>query len=42
MIIRTVPGWPGSREGIISMLDEIITTSTAVDGLTGEKGISGP
>lgn len=40
-IIRTVLGRPGNREEIISMLDEIITTSTAVDGLTGEKGIAG-
>lgn len=40
-IIHTVLGWPGNREEVLGMLGDIITQSTAVDGLTGEKGLAG-
>jgi len=39
--IHTVLGWPGNRAEVMAMLDAIITKVTAVDGLTGEKGIAG-
>lgn len=40
-IIHTVLGWSGNRTEVMSMLDAIISKATAVDGLTGEKGIAG-
>lgn len=40
-VIQTVLGWPGNREEIREMLDGVISTATAVDGLTGEKGLAG-
>ncbi|MDX9974528.1 MAG: hypothetical protein RBU21_16205, partial [FCB group bacterium] len=40
MIIKTVLGWPGNREEILGLLDGIITESTKVDGVSGEKGLS--
>lgn len=39
--IHTVLGWPANRAEVMAMLDAIITKVTAVDGLTGEKGIAG-
>ncbi len=40
-IIKTVLGWPGNRDEVMGLLGEIIDKSTAVDGLTGEKGLTG-
>lgn len=40
-IIQTVLGWPANRDEVTAMLDAIIDKSTAVDGLTGEKGMAG-
>lgn len=40
-IIRTVLHWPENRPEILAALNGIVTTSTAVDGLTGEKGLAG-
>jgi hypothetical protein len=39
--IKTVLEWPENREEIERLLGEIITRSTAVDGVTGEKGMAG-
>lgn len=39
--IHTVLGWPRNRAEVMAMLDGIISKATAVDGLTGEKGIAG-
>jgi oligo-alginate lyase len=39
--LHTVLGWPGNRAEVMAMLDAIITKATAVDGVTGEKGIAG-
>ena len=39
--IHTVLGWPANRGDVTAMLDEIIRQATAVDGLSGEKGLAG-
>jgi hypothetical protein len=39
--IETVLGWPGNRDEINAALDRIIVRATAVDGLSGEKGLAG-
>jgi len=39
--LHTVLGWPGNRAEVMAMLDAIISKATAVDGVTGEKGIAG-
>ncbi len=39
--LHTVLGWPGNRNLILSLLDKMITKATAVDGVTGEKGLAG-
>ena len=41
LVINTVLRWPGNREGVLSDLDAIIEKSTAVDGMSGEKGLAG-
>jgi hypothetical protein len=41
LIIKTVLGWPGNRDEVFSILDGIIEKATAVDGVTGEKGLAG-
>ncbi len=33
--------WPESRHRVTEMLDDLIADATAVDGVTGEKGLSG-
>lgn len=38
---EAVRGWPESRPRVTEILDELIAGATAVDGLTGEKGLSG-
>jgi hypothetical protein len=40
-ILHTVLGWPGNRDQVMAMLDGILQKATAVDGLTGEKGLAG-
>jgi hypothetical protein len=40
-MLQTVLGWPGNRAEVMAMLDAIIHKATAVDGVTGEKGIAG-
>ncbi len=41
LIIRTVLNWPANREEVLTLLDAIIEQSTAVDGVSGEKGLDG-
>lgn len=40
LVTETVLGWPDNRERVNEMLDEILATGTAVDGVTGEKGLA--
>jgi hypothetical protein len=40
-MIKTVLDWPNNQGEVYSLLDEIIAQSTAVDGVTGEKGLTG-
>lgn len=39
LMIEAVLGWPANRGRVTGLLDAILEKSTAVDGLTGEKGI---
>jgi len=39
-VIKTILGWPENRAEVDAMLDDIIETATAVDGVTGEKGMA--
>ncbi len=39
-VIHTVLDWPRNREQVHAMLDAILDRATAVDGVTGEKGLS--
>jgi len=39
--LKTVLDWPGNHAEVLALLDAIISKATAVDGLTGEKGIAG-
>ncbi len=40
-VIETVLDWPDNREKVFALLDPVIDKSTAVDGVTGEKGLPG-
>lgn len=40
-ILKTVEGWPGNRAEILALLDKTLEKATAVDGMTGEKGLTG-
>ncbi len=40
IIIHTVLGWPANRPAVMAMFDEMVKTATAVDGVTGEKGLA--
>jgi hypothetical protein len=40
-VIKTVLGWPANRSEVIAVLDDVLAKATAVDGLTGEKGLAG-
>ena len=39
--IQSVLGWPENREAVYATLDPVIEQTTAVDGVTGEKGLAG-
>jgi len=39
--IQTVLAWPHNRAEVIAILDEMLEKATAVDGVTGEKGLAG-
>lgn len=41
LIIEAVLGWPGNRQRLMGPLDAMIARATAVDGVTGEKGLAG-
>jgi len=41
LTLQTVLGWPGNRAAVLAALEAILTQATAVDGVTGEKGIAG-
>lgn len=38
---KTALAWPDNRDEVLAIIGEIINRSTAVDGTTGEKGLSG-
>jgi hypothetical protein len=40
-IIETVRDWPRSRARVQARIDALVSKATAVDGLSGEKGLSG-
>ncbi len=39
-LIHTVLGWPENRAEVEKEIDAILTPATAVDGVTGEKGVA--
>lgn len=41
LIIKTILNWPENREEVMEIIDGILDKSTAVDGLSGEKGLAG-
>lgn len=41
LVIKTVLGWPGNRDEILGLVDAIVEKATAVDGVSGEKGMAG-
>jgi len=40
-IIETILGWPQERPAVMAVIDRFIGRATAVDGLSGEKGLAG-
>jgi len=40
-IMKAVLSWPGDREEIFRQIDHFLDATTAVDGVTGEKGLPG-
>lgn len=40
-VIETVLGWPENRPRVQELLDAMLARATAVDGVTGEKGLAG-
>lgn len=41
LTIKTVLDWPRNRDEVTTLLDGILAKSTAVDGVSGEKGLAG-
>ncbi len=39
--LTMVLGWPGNRQEVFAILDPMLEKATAVDGVTGEKGLAG-
>lgn len=39
-VILTVLGWPESRAEVMALIDGMLKRTTAVDGVTGEKGLA--
>jgi hypothetical protein len=39
--IQIVLGWPANRDDVFAILDPMLRKATAVDGVTGEKGLAG-
>ncbi|MBI2439819.1 MAG: heparinase II/III family protein [Lentisphaerae bacterium] len=40
-VLHAALDWPGNRATVLRMADEMVARGTAVDGLTGEKGLAG-
>lgn len=40
-ILKTVEGWPENRNEVLALLDKTLEKATLVDGMTGEKGLTG-
>ncbi len=40
-VIQMVLDWPANRADVMALLDATVAQATAVDGVTGEKGLSG-
>ena len=40
-VLKTVLDWPDNRDEVMDMLDALIAQATAVDGVSGEKGLDG-
>ncbi len=40
-VLETVLGWPDNRADVFGAIDAIVEQATAVDGVTGEKGLAG-
>ncbi|HOE10339.1 MAG TPA: heparinase II/III family protein [bacterium] len=41
LTLKAVIGWPSNRTEVLDLISQIIDTSTKVDGVTGEKGLTG-
>ena len=41
MVIQMILDWPSNRAEVLAHLDEVLAQVTAVDGVTGEKGLAG-
>lgn len=41
LIIQMILGWPANRAEVMAHLDAVLDKVTAVDGVTGEKGLAG-
>ena len=41
IVIRTVLEWPANRDQVIASIDELVAKAVAVDGMSGEKGLTG-
>ncbi|NUQ64340.1 MAG: heparinase II/III family protein, partial [Pirellulales bacterium] len=39
-LIKAILQWPASRDEVYALIDAMITRATAVDGVTGEKGLA--
>ncbi len=40
-VMGAVMDWPSNRDVVMEMINDLVTKSTAVDGVTGEKGLAG-
>ncbi len=41
LVLRMVLDWPRNRDEVMGLMDEMVEKATAVDGVTGEKGLAG-
>ena len=41
VIMKTILDWPANKAEVNRLIDEIVKAGTAVDGVTGEKGLAG-
>ncbi|HQO35695.1 MAG TPA: heparinase II/III family protein, partial [bacterium] len=41
LTLKAVIGWPSNRTEVLDLISNIVETSTKVDGVTGEKGLTG-